>query len=507
MPFPSNVQITAPPGLFRNGTLYQSKGRWHDGNLVRFQQDQIKPVGGWQSHSGAAAFVGKARAITTWRDLAGNNWIAVGTSSKLYAESLDGVSHDITPAGLAVGRDDATQNLGYGGGTYGRTFYGVPPTSTVSFLPATVWTLDAWGQNLVGCNDTDGKLYQWTLGVSTPAALVAPAPTGNTSLVVTQEGILMLLGSGGDGRRIAWCDQQDITDWTPTTANQAGDFELSSAGSLRGGIVVRGGTLLFTDTGLWMANYIGSPLVYGFQKVGEGCGIISIGAKAAHDSMAVWMGKNGAFWMFDGQAVQPLDCDVLDLINDLNVNQASKISAMHLADQGEVWWLYPSSASVEVDSYVCWSYRESQRQQRNIWTFGQLNRTCGENRGVFTYPMMVDTGGLLWEHEVGTSWGGATPYLETGPFELGNGDYMAEVQRVVPDQLTNGQLSATFYLRMWPNGPETTVAATPLISPTDLLFQATEVRARFSGLGDWRLGNVRLDLIQGDLADSAPPPP
>jgi hypothetical protein len=505
MPEPKNVQITAPPGLYRNGTEYQGKGKWVNGNLVRFQQDQTKPVGGWQLRNAAqAALTGKARVIHTWRDLSGNNWVAVGTSSHLYQQAQDGTVHDITPAGFVAGRDDASRNLGYGGATYGDTAYGVPPPATGALLPATVWSLDNFGENLVGCADSDGKLYQWPPSSGGPATVIAGAPTGCIGLRVTQEGFLFALGADGDGRRVAWCDQQDSSDWTPTTANQAGDFELAGPGNLKCAISVRGGLLLLTDSSLWLVSYIGAPLVYGFERIGQGCGVISIGAVAAHDSMAAWMGRNGQFWLFDGQAVQPLDCDVLDYVATLNANQASKVSAVHLADQGEVWWLFPSSASTEVDSYVTWCYRESQRLGRNVWSFGKLNRLCGDNRGVLTNPLMVDPSGLIWEHETGIDWTGAVPFLETGPFEIGIGDYMAEVQRVVPDQLTEGQLTAEFFLRMWPNGPEAQTTPVTLVSPTDQLFQATEIRTRFYGLGAWRLGNVRLDIIQGDLADSGP---
>src|SRR5215469_7290195 len=187
MPETTHVQITAPPGFFHNGTIYQSKGKWWRGSLVRFQQDMIKPVGGWQTRTtDATSFTGKARALMTWRDLSTNNWIAVGTSSHLYVQDQAGVNHDITPAGFTAGRDDATQNVGYGGATYGAGAYGAPATGTASFLPATVWSLDNFGQILVGVSDTDGKLYQWPTSSFSPATLVTGAPSC-TSLVVTAE--------------------------------------------------------------------------------------------------------------------------------------------------------------------------------------------------------------------------------------------------------------------------------------------------------------------------------
>jgi hypothetical protein len=307
---------------------------------------------------------------------------------------------------------------------------------------------------------------------------------------------------------VQWCDQQNNTVWTPDATNQAGDYDLPTAGTLQCGKALPQGALLFTDIDVWRAAYIGAPLVYGFERVGSGCGPASKGAVAAHDSAAVWMGQGPNFWFFDGQSVQPLDCDVLDHLGDMNANQVSKVTAVHLATQGEVWWFYPSASSNENDRYVVWAYRESQRLGRNIWTIGTLARTCGTGKGVMPNAVMVSASGLLYEHETGLNYDGATPYLESGPFEIMQGGYMAEVQRVVPDQLSDGDTSLSFYTRMWPNGPETIYGPYPTVSPTDLMFQATEIRLRFTGAAadSWRIGATRLQVIRGDPADGGPLP-
>ena len=39
--------ITPPAGIVKNGTDYGNKGRWVDGNLVRFENGYLKPIGGW----------------------------------------------------------------------------------------------------------------------------------------------------------------------------------------------------------------------------------------------------------------------------------------------------------------------------------------------------------------------------------------------------------------------------------------------------------------------------
>lgn len=581
------ITIDLPPGIFANGTDYQSKGRWHDANLIRFEEGEIKPVSGWQLRSSAAAFTGLARSLLSWRDNTNNRWIAVGTHQKLYIQDEAGTNYDVTPirktstlaanqfaatngsknvvvtdnahgaivgdfvvvssatavGGIPVGdlnatqtvtavttntwtfqvattatstttgggtptlnyqitagRADATQNLGFGGGTYGTGDYGVQRPANAAFLPATVWSLDAWGQTLVACSDTDGKIYQWSLVTSTPAAVVSGAPTGNAAIVVTEQGFLLALGAGADGRKLQWCDQQAITTWSASATNQAGDYDLPTVGTLQCGKAIPGGALVFTDVDVWLVSYIGTPLVFGFERRGSGCGVISKGAVAARDSLAVWMGRGG-FWLYDGQSVRPLPCDVRKHVyDDLNLNQSSKVAAVNLADHGEVWWFYPSASSNECDRYVCWAYRESERLGRNIWTVGTLGRTCGSGRGVFSNPLMVDASGYLYEHDTGLNYDGAEPYIETSPLEIGNGDVLGEIQRIIPDELANGDVTATIYGRNWPNGDETNFGTFTLDSPTDLLVQARQVRIRFTGSAStiWRVGQMRLDVVPGD---------
>lgn len=41
------LPLRIPPGIYRNGTEYQAKGRWYDCNLIRWVQDAMKAIGGW----------------------------------------------------------------------------------------------------------------------------------------------------------------------------------------------------------------------------------------------------------------------------------------------------------------------------------------------------------------------------------------------------------------------------------------------------------------------------
>lgn len=485
------IPIKIPPGVYRNGTEYQAAGRWHDASLVRWYEKTLRPVLGWRTRS-ASAVTGSCRAIITWRDNDADRYIALGTHSKLFAMNEAGTLKDITPTGFSVGNASAQINQGYGFNTYGNFGYGVARPDTGSIEPATTWSLDLFGEFLIACSNHDGKIYEWQLGFATPtlAAQVTNAPVSNQAIMVTAERFLFALGAGGNPRRVQWCDQEDNTLWTPATDNQAGDYELTTSGSLMAGKRVKGVNLLYTDVDVHTANYVGSPFVYGFEKAGSGCGLISAQAVAAIDTAAIWMSGSG-FWIYDGY-VKPLPCDVGDFVfTNINYGQRSKVYAVHNSEFGEIWWLYPSSANNENDSYVTYNYREQH------WAIGLLDRTAGVDAGVFTYPLMVDPDGLVYEHEVGFDYEGATLFAESGPIQIGNGDNIMKVREVVPDEQSLGEVVVSFKTRLYPTAAQETFGPFSAVNPTSVRFSGRQVNMVVTGaaLADWRVGIFRLDAV------------
>jgi hypothetical protein len=435
---------------------------------------------------------GVSRGMLTWRTNSDERYIAAGTPTKLYAMSEGGVLKDITPTTFTSGITDATLKTGYGYGTYGSSAYGVARPDLGAIIPATTWSMDSWGEYLVACSSADGQLLEWQLGFTTPTKAVAitNAPTSCAAVMTTAERFVFGLGASGNPRKVSWCDQENNTVWTPSATNQAGDFEINSVGSIKCGKRVRGINLIFTDVDVHVATYIGLPYVYSFEKAGSGCGVISSQAVAAIDTAAIWMSKSG-FWVYDGY-VKPLVSDVGDYIfQNINYNQSSKVYAVHNSKYGEIIWFYPSSASNENDSYVVYNYREGH------WAIGSLARTAGTDRGVFTNPLMISSDGYIYEHEVGFTYDGGTPYAESGPYEIGNGDNIMSVRRVIPDEQTLGEVVVSFKTRMYPMATETTYGPYSAAQPTDVRFAARQVKVRYTGdvLDDWRVGVNRFDVV------------
>lgn len=487
------IPLNIPAGVYRNGTDYQSSGRWLDVNLIRFSDNTVQPVGGWAARTDTAANA-TIRAMHAWRDNSANQQVAAATYNKLYAYNAGGVQYDITPVGLTAGSEYPVTNAAYGGGLYGVDTYGTARTETGVPDEATTWTLDNWGEYLIACSYDDGNIYEWQLNTGTPAATIANAPTGCLGAITTYERFLFALGAGGNPRKVQWSDREDNTTWTPSATNEAGDIELETAGEIQCAVKVRGQTLIITSTDAHTATYQGPPFVYGFERVGTSCGIIGRKAAASIDLGAFWMGRDG-FYTYSGGNVQELASEVEDYVfRDMNRTAVSQIFAVPNGRFAEIWWFYPSSGSAENDRYVVYNYKE------NTWSIGQLARTAGVDSGVFSRPIWANPSDqLLYDHEKDFGYGGLTPYAETAPISIGQGDQVMVVTEMIPDELTQGDVTATFKTRFHPNDTERTYGSYTMSNPTSVRFTGRQIRMLVTGATntDWRVGTMRLEAVGG----------
>lgn len=486
------IPLEIPPGIYRNGTEYQSAGRWRDASLVRWSEGVMRPVGGW-SRRGTVDVAGAARGALAWRDLAGDRWLALGEHDSLKVMKASNILTDITPVGLTVGTVSATSNLAYGGGFYGSGTYGTPRADTGTYSEATTWSLDNFGEVLVACSNADGKLYQWTLNTAAKATAISGAPTSCLGLMVTDERFLFALGAGGNPRKVQWADRESLTVWTPLASNQAGDQELQTSGQIMLGIRSRGQAVILTDIDAHVATYLGPPFVYGFQPIGTACGVISRNGAAAVDAGVFWMGQSG-FFRFSGGAAETVPCDVSDYIyGDINRQQMTKVYAVANAQNREIWWFYPSAGSTENDRYVAYNYAEGH------WMIGSLARTCGVDAGVFRSPIMTDPAGFVYDHEIGPAVSGAAVFVESGPIQIGQGDQVMCALELIPDEKTQGDVVVTFKTRFHPNGLQRSYGPYVMANPVPVRFTGRQVSMRVTGsaLTDWRFGTPRLDVTPG----------
>jgi len=83
------------PGLNRDQTNYSNEGGWYECDKVRFRSGFPQKIGGWLRY-GTSTVVGICRQMFNWITTASDNYLALGTSKKLYIEAGQ-VLYDVTP--------------------------------------------------------------------------------------------------------------------------------------------------------------------------------------------------------------------------------------------------------------------------------------------------------------------------------------------------------------------------------------------------------------------------
>lgn len=94
------TKLQFQPGINRESTSYSNEGGWYDMDKVRFRMGYPEKIGGW-TKVGNNSFLGSCRALHSWRTIALDNYLGVGTSEKYYIESGQGY-YDITPIRVTV---------------------------------------------------------------------------------------------------------------------------------------------------------------------------------------------------------------------------------------------------------------------------------------------------------------------------------------------------------------------------------------------------------------------
>ena len=183
------MPIQLPPGIVRGANPDDAPGRWFDGNLIRWRDGVMEPVGGWSKVT-TAALGSTARLIHQWKANNSLTMTLIGCDQHLYADD-SGSYVDVAPADL-VALNSSTGG-GYGASTYGSSTYGTPRTGTSSLTPRReAWTLANWGEDVLGVASSDGRLLYFDASSPTTDVTVVGvyaistiSRTSNVTTIVT----------------------------------------------------------------------------------------------------------------------------------------------------------------------------------------------------------------------------------------------------------------------------------------------------------------------------------
>ena len=573
--------ISIPPGIVKAATPLQVKGRYWDGNLIRWRANKLLPVGGW-TRASSAPLNSVARTIFPWTLNNNREYAAFGCDNNLYVLDPDVGFSDITPAGF-IGSE--TQAIGeYGAWNYGFTYYGLdddpvdPRPPNLRFLPVFSWTIDNFGEDILAVASSDGRLLHWNHGEATAeevgknavvnivrltnvatvttlnhhgfavgdsiviagnsvgslngtytittvptqttftyanagtnatgtggtanAITANQCPINNTGVIVTTERHAVLIGAGGNTRRVAWSDSEDYTNWNFADAtNTAGFLDLDTSSKITMCASVRDGILIWTEEEVWIMRYIGAPFIYNIERIGFNCGLIAPRAFATFAGRCVWMARD-SFYIYDNGVVKSLPCDVGSYVFG-NIDPFAGVLYTNGSDNGtfpEVWFWYPTTDELTPNKYVIYNYAEG------WWSLGEMSRTAGCGSGVFTYPFTADENNDIFQQEDGWTDDGVpitlNRFAETGVINIQNGNNITHVKQAITDSgygYSSTQL--TFFSSYTPEGAE---AVSGPYNPrpsgyTDMRVSGRDFRVKVAATEDaeWSIGEMRLEISPG----------
>lgn len=117
------------PGVNRDQTNYTNEGGWFECDKVRFRSGYPQKIGGWLRY-GTFTIIGICRQMFNWITTQSDNFLAMGTSKKVYLEAGTEV-YDITPL------QHTSTTLGASAGPFTAT--SGSPTITVSYSTDTAY--------------------------------------------------------------------------------------------------------------------------------------------------------------------------------------------------------------------------------------------------------------------------------------------------------------------------------------------------------------------------------
>ena len=469
--------------------------------------------------------------------------ITAVTSANVYtftasATSTGAANTDYTGSGQTaqyqenIGKEGQAALTGWGAGAWNEAGTAWNQAGTTTF-GIRLWHQQNFGEDLVLGFD-GGKLYTWdvTNGKTTRGVLVSSlagasgVPTTHNNIVVSDVsrfvfclGVNAFGSSDLDPLLIRWSDQESLVDWTPAATNQAGSLRLSQGSKIITGANSRQSVLIWTDAALYSLQYVGAPIVWGANLVGENISIASKNAVAYANGIAYWMGTD-KFYKYDGRT-ETLKCDLRRYVfNDFNENQYEQVFAGTNESFNEIWWFYCATGSDVPNRYVIYNYSE------DVWYFGNLTRTAWVDSGARDHPLAATTSGKLVEHEQGLddnetgTPAAITAFITSADFDLDDGHRLFLVNRIMPDVTFDGSTidnpSVTLTLDPLTNsgsgikstpsegGNSSGTVTRSATTPVEAFTSQLDVRVRGRQLNlkiqsnatgvQWQLGSPRLDM-------------
>jgi len=259
-------------------------------------------------------------------------------------------------SGVYAARDNADNSYVYcGDGTAlyrlaGQSFTAATRVSGGAYATGDIdaWEFVQWGQTVVGVNGLQNVPQTISLGATNFSNLTGAPPARHIGIINN----FMVLGNISDSatgvQRVRWSGLNNNTDWSLSTTGNLADYQdiLGNGGWVQKIVSGSNYGFIFLEREIWMMQFVGSPLIFQFQKMVDGCGAL------APQSVILWEGHvyflaDDGFKIFDGNGVTPIGAGKIDesFFDDLDTNYTYRVQAMVIPERKLICWAYPGSGN------------------------------------------------------------------------------------------------------------------------------------------------------------------
>lgn len=275
--------------------------------------------------------------------------------------------------------------------------------------------LETWGSWLVATNGRD-PLSVWKDGVWGP---LAGTPFSKAKVILRKQPFLLAFNTDNIGDTAAeWSSDSDIEDWTPTTANKAGNISLRDLDSEIIAAEHMGDRVaVYSRSGLVLGQFVGGANVWSWRRAIHGVGAISRRSVVTLDPYNYGFSRDGIFKTDGNSFLYVDDPAMLRYIRD-----NADFSQEHL------FWGMSDSALKMVSFYFrtidnLWK-SVSYYPEAGIFTKGNLQLTAGARKEVFNYPIVAAESGAIgaWQEHPQHFQADISYSLKTRPIDFGTSD-------------------------------------------------------------------------------------
>lgn len=320
------------------------------------------------------ALTARCQGAVAVRDLSNNVNLFAGDATKLYRMASGTTWSDVSGSTFATGADEQ-------------------------------WRFTQYGNRVIATNYAN-NLQSYVIGTSSVFSQLVAIKARYISTVKE----FVVVGNTNDGtdgdqsQRVRWCAIDNPTDWTVSATTQADFQDLREGGEVMGIVsgVAGSDAIILQREGVQKMNYIGSPVVFSFNRVEGAVGCISGGSVCRIGSRVFYLGEDG-FYMTDGVSSVPIGSNKVNkwFLTDLNQSYTSRISSMADPINQLVIWAYQAAVDnvayntrVIIYNWVAdkWSYGELSTQYIfPAYTLGQTIDDFGST-SIDDIPFSLDSG-------------------------------------------------------------------------------------------------------------------